>query len=98
MIMTKSEKNLCEQLNKEQLIWLIGQWMETESLISEILVNVSKCGTSPENAIDEIRTTLIGSKAANFPSSYKIDNLKTELDFFMGKISKKECRRRLGFE
>lgn len=96
--MTKIKKNICEQLDKEQLIWLIGEWMKTESLITEILVDVSKWHTNPEDAIDKIRATLIGSKAANFPSSYKIDDLKTELDFFMGKISKKECRRRLGLE
>lgn len=96
--MTKIQKNLCEQLDKEQLIWLIGEWKKTESLISEILVDVSKWRISPEDAIDKIRATLIGSKAANFPSSHKIDDLRTELDFFMGKISKKECRCRLGFE
>lgn len=96
--MTKIQKNLCEQLDKEQLIWLIGEWIKTESLITEILVDVSKWRTNPEDAIDKIRATLIGSKAANFPSSYKIEDLKTELDFFMGKISKKECRRRLGLE
>jgi len=96
--MTKIKKNICEQLDKEQLIWLIGEWMKTESLITEILVDVSKWRINPEDAIDKIRATLIGSKAANFPSSYKIEDLKTELDFFMGKISKKECRRRLGFE
>lgn len=96
--MTKIKKNICEQLDKEQLIWLIGEWMKTESLITEILVDVSKWRINPEDAIDKIRATLIGSKAANFPSSYKIEDLKTELDFFMGKISKKECRRRLGLE
>ena len=96
--MTKYVKELCEQLDKEQLIWVIGHWMKTRSIISEILVDESKWHISPEDAVDKIRATLIANKAADFPYSYKIDKLKTELDFFMGKISKKECRKRLGLE
>ena len=96
--MTEYVKELCEQLDKEQLIWVIGHWMKTGAIISEILVDESKWHITSEDAIDKIRTTILNNKAANFPSSYNIEILKTELDFFMGKISKKECRERLGLE
>ena len=80
------------------MIWLIEQWMKADLLISEILVDVSKWHISSEDAVDKIRAALIANKAADFPYSYKIDKLKTELDFFMRKISKKECWKRLGLK
>lgn len=86
------------QLSKEQLVWLLLQWDEASSLISETLVEASKMHRTPEKALDDIRRYLGKNHAYHFGWYKKPEYIQAELDFFMGKISRKECRRRLGLE
>lgn len=86
------------QLSKEQLVWLLLQWDEASSLISETLVEASKMHRTPEKALDDIRRYLGKNHACHFGWYKKPEYIQAELDFFMGKISRKECRRRLGLE
>ena len=84
------------QLSKEQLVWLLIQCDWQDALISETLVEVSKMHLTPEKAIDNIREYLGENQARHMMWSHKPEDLQAELDFKMGKISKRECRKRLG--
>lgn len=86
------------QLSKEQLVWLLIQCDWQDALISETLVEVSKMHLTPEKAIDNIREYLRKNQANNITWFHKPEDLQAELDFKMGKISKRECRKRLGLQ
>jgi len=89
--MYKKELN---NLDKDELNWLVREFIADESMICELLVEASKSHLSPEEALKEIRNHL---KALHF-TFYNGDTLKTEIEFKMGKISRSECRQRLGLD
>lgn len=84
------------QLSKEQLVWLLIQCDWQDSLICETLVDVSKMHTTPEKAIENIRKYFGENQTHNMMWGHKPEDIQAELDFKMGKISKRECRKRLG--
>lgn len=89
-----------KQLTKEQLIWLLCQWDNVASIVIEILVDVSKCHISEEDAICQIRECFNSNylTVKNLQYTQPIKDIQTQLDFLMGKISRHEYRIRLGFE
>lgn len=91
--MTRYYKEILNQLSKEQLIYLIEQLTRSQSLITEICVDESKCHISSDKAIDEIRNYIYC-----MPDYHDIDMLKAEIDFKMGKISVSECRKIIKLE
>ena len=86
-------KETLNQLSKEQLIYLIEQFVRSQGIISEICVDESKYHIKSDKAINEIRKYLY-----NMPDYHDIDMLKAEIDFKMGKISVLECRKKMGLE
>lgn len=85
-------------LSKEQLIWLLLQNDHSNTLISETLVEESKWHTNPEIALENIRKYLRENFAFGINWGEDPENIKAELDFKMEKITREECRRRLGLD
>ena len=83
-----------DNLEVDELKWLISKFKHDESIISEILVDVSKQHITPEHAIKQIRDAL---KAINICSSSP-DALPYHIKYYMGKISREECRYLLGLD
>ena len=48
-------ENELNVLDKDELNWLVRQFLREESIICEILVDESKCHISPEQAVKDIR-------------------------------------------
>ena len=82
---------LLQQLTQEQLIHLIKKCNESNTIISEICVEESKCHIKPKQAVDEISDALIDLDLPMF--DHEIEGFKAEIDFEMGKITAEECRR-----
>lgn len=85
-------------LSKEELIWLLLQYRETEVLVSETLVEESKYHLTPEDALEQIREFLNKNKADFINYAHKPERIQAEVSYYMGKISHDELRKRLGFE
>lgn len=85
-------------LTKEQLVWMLIQCEQSDALITETLVEASKMHISPEDALQEIRKYLGENHLHNIMWSHKAEDLQAVIDFKMGKISRKECRKRLGLD
>lgn len=91
--MTDQLKETLNELSKEQLIYLIGQYYHSQLLIGEACVEESKQHISSENAVQKIRSYLY-----NMPNTYNVDNFKAQIDLKMGKITVDEYRKILGLE
>lgn len=91
--MTDQLKETLNELSKEQLIYLIGQYYHSQFLISETCVDESKRHISSERAIKKIRNCLY-----NMPNTYNVDNFKAQIDLKMGKITVDEYRKILGLD
>ena len=91
--MTKYEKEILNQLSKEQLIYLIEQLNHSQFLIGEVCVDESKCHIDSNRAIDKIRGYLY-----NMPSMYNAFDLKAYIDMKMDKISVSEYLKIIGLE
>ena len=91
--MTDQFKETLNELSKDQLIYLIGQYYHSQLLIGEACVEESKQHISSEMAIEKIRKYLY-----DMPSTYNIDNFKAQIDLKMGKITVEEYRKILGLD
>ena len=85
--MTNHEKQLLNELSKEQLIYLIDQLYHSQTLISEVCVNESKRHIDSDKAVDKIRDYLY-----RMPGLYDATEVKAYIDMKLGKISDKEYR------
>lgn len=81
------------ELSKEQLIYLIGQYYHSQFLIGEACVEESKQHISSKRAIKKIRNCLYG-----MPNTYNVDDFKAQIDMGMGKITIEEYRKILGLD
>lgn len=91
--MTKHEKQILAELSKEQLIYLIEQLDHSQTLISCVLVDVSKWHIEPADGIRKIRGYMY-----DMPGIYDAKELKAYIDMKMEKISVEECRKIMGFD
>ena len=91
--MTDQLKETLNELSKEQLIYLIEQFYNSQFLISETCVDESKCHISSENAVKEIRNYLY-----DMPNTYNVADFKALIDMKMGKITVEEYRKILGLD
>ena len=76
--MTKHEKEVLQELSKEQLIYLIEQMKSSLCKIGEACVEESKGHRTPEEAIEDIRGYIF-----NMPSLYDAERAKIEINFMM---------------
>ena len=91
--MTKRNKEVLNQLSKEQLIYLIEQLHSSQFLIGEVCVDESKCHIDSARAVGKIRNYIY-----DMPSMYNVEELKAYIDMKMNKISALEYRRIIGLE
>lgn len=91
--MTKHDKEVLNQLSKEQLIYLIEQFYHSQFLISETCVEESKQHISSERAVDSIRKYLY-----NMPDLYNAEETRDEIDVKMGRMSVEDYRKKYGFD
>lgn len=91
--MTKHQKEVLNQLSKEQLIYLIEQLNRSQFLISEVCVDESKWHIDSDKAVDKIRDYIY-----DMPSLYNVIDLKAYIDMKMDKISVSEYRKIIGLE
>lgn len=91
--MTKHNKEVLNQLSKEQLIYLIEQLKHSQSMIGEACVDESKQHISSEIAVDKIREYIY-----DIPSLYDADKLKAYIDMEMEKITVEEYRKIIGLD
>lgn len=91
--MTCQLKEILNELSKDQLIYLIEQYYHSQFLISIVCVEESKQHISSEKAVKEIRSYLY-----DMPSTYNVDNFKTQIDMGTGKITVDEYRKALGLD
>lgn len=78
--MTKHEKEVLQELSKEQLIYLIEQMKSSLCKIGEACVEESKGHRLPEKAIEDIRGYIF-----DMPSLVDAERAKREIDFMMKK-------------
>lgn len=90
--MTERMKEQLFQLSKEQLVYLIGQFNNSELLIGEICVEESKCHIDSDKAVDKIRGYIY------YIPSNNAEELKAYIDMKMNKISIKEYRKIIGLD
>lgn len=95
--MTELKKEAYSQLTKEQLMWIIDQWESFGDAIIETMFDKSESRITAKKACADIVGYVLSNKAVNI-DYLRPDRLKAEIDFYMGKIDKAECRRRLGLE
>ena len=91
--MTDQLKEVLNELSKDQLIYLIGQFYHSQFLIGEACVEESNQHISSGQAIQEIREYLY-----DMPNTYNVDNFKAQIDMEMGKITVDEYRKILGLD
>lgn len=91
--MIKHEKEILNELSKEQLIYLIEQLVHSQFLISSVCVRQSKWELDSSDAIKKIRSYLY-----RMPSLYEATETKAFIDMQMKKISVKEYRKIIGLE
>ena len=91
--MTKHNKEVLNQLSKEQLIYLIEQLKHSQSMIGEACVDESKQHISSEIAVDKIREYIY-----DIPSLYDADKLKAYIDMKMEKITVEDYRKIIGLD
>lgn len=76
--MTKHDKEVLQELSKEQLVYLIEQMKSSLCKIGEACVEESKGHRTPEEAIEDIRGYIF-----NMPSLYDAERAKIEINFMM---------------
>lgn len=86
--MNRHDKQVLNELSKEQLIYLIDQLDHSQSLISEVCVDESKWHIPSDKAVDKIREYIY-----RMPSLYNATEVKAYIDMKLGKISAKEYRK-----
>ena len=91
--MTKSEKNVLNELSKEQLIYLLDQQYRSLFLISEVCVSESKWHIDAKEAVKRIRDYIY-----HMPSMSDTKELQTYIDMKMEKITVAEYRKIMGFD
>lgn len=91
--MRKSEKDVLNELSKEQLIYLIEQLHRSQCLISETCVDESKMHISSDKAVNKIRDYIY-----QMPSLYDATELKAYIDMKMEKITVIEYRKIIGLD
>ena len=91
--MNKHDKQVLNELSKEQLIYLIEQLKHSQDLIGIVCVEESKWHISAERAVDKIRGYIY-----NMPSLYDATELKAYIDMELGKISVEEYRKVIGLD
>ena len=91
--MTKHQKDVLNQLSKEQLIYLIEQLVHGQFLISETCVEESKSHIASDEAVNKIREHIY-----NIPYISSPKELKAYIDMKMDKISVSEYRRIIGLD
>ena len=84
-------KENLEELSKEQLIYLIWTYRHVDYMISETLVSESKMELDQEDAIDNIRNFISETNWISLCS----ENLGTDIDFKMGKISAEKHKKKV---
>lgn len=80
--------NKCNELSKEQVIFLLQRYQHSMFMIGEICVSASKQEVSAESALNEIRDNII-----NIPYMSDKEKLSAWVDYIRGKISSKEYRK-----
>lgn len=75
-------------LSKEQLVHIIENCDNSLTLIGEVCVDESKMDIPSDKAVEKIRSYIY-----RVPGIMNEKTLKIEIDFEMGKITKKEARR-----
>lgn len=88
--MTKYEKEVLNELSKEQLVYLIVKLLHSQFLISSACVRESKKEIDSDKAVDRIREYIY-----DMPSLYDSEELKNYIDMKMGEISSEEFRIKL---
>ncbi len=78
--MTKHEKEVLQELSKEQLIYLIEQMKSSLCKIGEACVEESKGHRTPEEAVEDIRGYIF-----DMPILVEAERAKREIDFMMEK-------------
>lgn len=78
--MTKHDKEVLQELSKEQLIYLIGQMKSSLCKIGEACVEESKGHRPPEKAIEDIRGYIF-----DMPSLVEAERAKREIDLITEK-------------
>lgn len=86
--MTKRDKEVLKELDKEQLIYLISNLEDSLCLISGVCVEESKCHIGSDKAVRKIREYIYP-----MPSLCDITELKAYIDMKMKNISEKEYRK-----
>ena len=90
---TKHQKQILNELSKEQLIYLIEQQDRSLRLIGEVCVDESKLHIDSKNAISKIRNYIY-----QMPSLYDATEIKAHIDVSIGKISIQEYRKIIGLD
>lgn len=78
--MTKHDKEVLQELSKEQLIYLIEQMKSSLCKIGEACVEESKRHRLPEKAVEDIRGYIF-----NMPSLVDAEKTKRAIDLMMEK-------------
>lgn len=91
--MIKHEKEILNELSKEQLIYLIEQLVHSQNLISCVCVRESKWELDSDKAVDVIRSYLY-----RMPDLYDVKETKAFIDMKMEKISVEEYKKIIGFD
>lgn len=76
--MTKHNKEVLQELSKEQLIYLIEQMKSSLCKIGEVCVSESKGHRTLEEAVEDIRGYIF-----DMPSLYNAERVKREIDIMM---------------
>lgn len=93
--MPECKQEIYDQLSKEQLIHLIGEYKHALFAISANCVEASKLHISDHQFQENIRTSL---SVLNMYDDYESKELSDEIKFRMGKIDASEWRARRGLE
>lgn len=91
--MTKHKRQVLDELDKQQLIYLIEQFYQSQSYIGEICVDESKQHISSEYAVSIIRASLY-----QMPSLNNVEETKAYIDMKLNKISASEYRKKIGLD
>lgn len=83
-------------LDKEQLIWLVEHLQRTQCYISETCVDESKCHLDSREAIWRIREHLWNGNLSSCIGN-SAEEVKAYFDFEMGKISRDDYRKIVGY-
>lgn len=83
--MTRHDKEMIQELSKEQLVYLIEQMDRSLSIIGEICVSESKGHIEPKEAVQKIRENIY-----HIPSAVDVEKMKLKIDLYRGYITAQE--------